>query len=283
MRVCVYTQSISGSPNWSTPTSMAFSRPATLDDAEAVAACWYRNCHGQPGTADGQPGTTDGQPSTADGQPGTAELQAEAVFRERALHACGAELAFVGCDSSSSAVIGFVVIKADPLEVEELLVDADARGLGLASMLLSMAERRLTAIAFASPATERESEPVAMRRVSDADKSARRFYENRGWEYHGGARGSEGRTSSVQLLYEKRLQQSRLDVGGTAVDEQSNLDVGGAAVDESRRLRLVNAIKGRESWDEKRDQVLRLITPDDAAEVDAVSAQPNTRPTSMEP
>ncbi|HEY6799739.1 MAG TPA: GNAT family N-acetyltransferase [Agromyces sp.] len=70
-------------------------------------------------------------------------------------------------------VAGFVVVTAD--EVEQIYVDADHRGSGIAPELLVAAERAIAAAGF----------PSAWLAVVAGNERARRFYDRNGWTDEG--------------------------------------------------------------------------------------------------
>jgi GNAT superfamily N-acetyltransferase len=72
------------------------------------------------------------------------------------------------------AVAGFITVATD--EVEQVFVDAAARGSGVATVLLSEAERLVAANGY----------PVAWLKVVPGNARARRFYERQGWVDDGG-------------------------------------------------------------------------------------------------
>ncbi len=126
-------------------------RPATADDAAAVADLWHRGWH------DAHPG------HVPDGLTAARTLGA---FHDRApLRVADTTVAVAGTE-----VAGFVMVVGD--EVEQVYVDAGHRGTGLAGTLLDEAERQVAA----------GGHDVAWLAVVDGNARARRFYAARGWE-----------------------------------------------------------------------------------------------------
>jgi putative acetyltransferase len=125
-------------------------RPATADDAAAVADLWHRGWH------DAHPG------HVPDGLTAARTLEA---FRERApLRVDDTTVAVV-----DGEVAGFVMVVGD--EVEQVYVGAHQRGSGLAATLLDEAERQVAAAGH----------EVAWLAVVEGNARARRFYDRRGW------------------------------------------------------------------------------------------------------
>ena len=128
----------------------ALLRPATAEDAVAVAEVWHRGWH------DGHAG------HVPDGLTAARTLPA---FRERSAAAVGvttvAEL--------DGRVAGFVMVVGD--EVEQVFVDREHRGTGLAALLLEEAERQVA----------RQGYDEAWLAVVSGNARARRFYERCGW------------------------------------------------------------------------------------------------------
>jgi putative acetyltransferase len=129
-------------------------RPATEDDAAAVADLWHRGWH------DAHPG------HVPDGLTAARTLEA---FHERAPRRV-AETTVAVVDG---AVAGFVMVVGD--EVEQVFVAPGHRGTGLAGTLLDEAERQVAA----------GGHDVAWLAVVDGNARARRFYESRGWTDEG--------------------------------------------------------------------------------------------------
>lgn len=129
-------------------------RPATTDDAAAVADLWHRGWH------DSHPGHVP---------EGLTAARTLAAFRERApLRVDDTTVAVV-----DGEVVGFVMVVGD--EVEQVYVGAGHRGSGLAATLLDEAERQVAA----------SGHDVAWLAVVEGNVRARRFYERRGWTDEG--------------------------------------------------------------------------------------------------
>ncbi|GAA2144491.1 hypothetical protein GCM10009844_18130 [Nocardioides koreensis] len=129
-------------------------RPATVDDVPVVADLWHRGWH------DAHAG------HVPDGLTAARTLPA---FRERTAAAVPVTtVAEVG-----GRVAGFVMVVDD--EVEQVFVDADHRGTGLAGRLLDEAERQVA----------QGGHDVAWLAVVVDNARARRFYERRGWADEG--------------------------------------------------------------------------------------------------
>ncbi len=124
-------------------------RAATADDAVAIADVWHR------GWADGHEG------NVPDGL--YAHRQAEHFT---ALVASRILTTTVGV--IDDAVIGFVTVRED--EIEEMYVDASARGTGAAATLLTHGEGVIA-----------EKHDTAWLAVVEGNARARRFYERCGW------------------------------------------------------------------------------------------------------
>nr|WP_281386074.1 GNAT family N-acetyltransferase [Nocardioides luti] len=130
-------------------------RPATDEDAEAVADLWHRGWH------DAHPGHVPD---------GLTAGRTRAAFGERT----PAMLPVTTVAEADGAVAGFVMVVGD--EVEQVYVAAAHRGTGLASTLLDEAERQVAALGH----------DEAWLAVVEGNARARRFYERRGWS-DGGA------------------------------------------------------------------------------------------------
>jgi ribosomal protein S18 acetylase RimI-like enzyme len=159
-----------------TPTIVL--RPAADPDGDAIAVLWHR------GWRDGHLGHVP------------ADLLAHRHlrdFQERV----PARLPTTTVATLDARIIGFVTTHAD--EIEQLYVDAAARGTGTADMLLRHGETVI--------AVEFERAWLA---VVAGNTRARRFYERNGWSDAGPfdypAEGADGTTVSVPVRrYEKRL------------------------------------------------------------------------------
>jgi ribosomal protein S18 acetylase RimI-like enzyme len=131
-------------------------RPATAQDAEAVARIWA------DGWCDGHLGKV---PEAL-----VAARTAES-FRSRAAQRIGdTTVAVVG---ATEQVAGFVMVVDD--EVEQVYVSAEHRGTGVAGLLLAEAERLVAA------AGHRQ----AWLAVVPGNTRARLFYQRRGWADEG--------------------------------------------------------------------------------------------------
>jgi ribosomal protein S18 acetylase RimI-like enzyme len=153
-------------------------RPATPDDAEAIAAVW----HG----------------SWADGHRGNVPPELEAYrtldqFRARV----PPRLAMTTVAVIDGAVVGMVMVVDD--EIEQVYVTAAARGTGVAAALLAHGEHQIAAAGH----------PVAWLAVAPGNARARRFYERSGWTDTGGLdypAEIEGGSLTVPVRrYEKRV------------------------------------------------------------------------------
>ncbi|MDX8035895.1 GNAT family N-acetyltransferase [Lentzea sp. BCCO 10_0856] len=129
-------------------------RPATPEDAPAVARIWY------PGWCDAHLGNVPQQ---------LVDLRQEETFESRALeHVEHTTVAIV-----NGEVAGFVMVLGD--EVEQVYVSAAHRGSGVASALLAAAEQRVAS----------NGRSVAWLAVVAGNVRARRFYERQGWTDEG--------------------------------------------------------------------------------------------------
>jgi len=132
----------------------ALLRPATPDDATAVAEIWHRGWH------DGHRGHVPD---------GLTDARTLPAFRERS--AAAVEVTTVA--EVGATVAGFVMVVDD--EVEQVFVDRPHRGSGLAGLLLAEAERQVAAAGY----------DVAWLAVVAGNARARRFYERSGWSDEG--------------------------------------------------------------------------------------------------
>ena len=132
----------------------ALLRPGTPHDAPAVAAVWHRGWH------DGHAG------HVPDGLTAARTLPA---FEERT--AAAVEVTTVA--DVDGEVAGFVMVIGD--EVEQVFVDREHRGTGLAGLLLAEAERQVASAGH----------DVAWLAVVAGNARARRFYERCGWADEG--------------------------------------------------------------------------------------------------
>jgi putative acetyltransferase len=129
-------------------------RPATPDDAAAVADLWHAGWH------DAHAG------HVPEGL--TAVRTLEAFHQRAAGRVADTTVAVV-----DGEVAGFVMVLDD--EVEQVFVAARHRGTGLAEALLDEAERQVA----------RGGHEVAWLAVVVGNTRARRFYERRGWADEG--------------------------------------------------------------------------------------------------
>jgi ribosomal protein S18 acetylase RimI-like enzyme len=125
-------------------------RPATPDDAPAVAAIWHL------GWRDGHLGNVPDELVSA---------RTEASFLPRAIERVPATTVA----EVDGEVVGFVTVIDD--EVEQVYVSSAHRGRGMADALMEAAERQLAAAGH----------PSAWLAVVAGNQRARRFYERRGW------------------------------------------------------------------------------------------------------
>jgi GNAT superfamily N-acetyltransferase len=153
-------------------------RPARHGDIEAITAIWHR------GWRDGHLGNVP-----------------DALVRHRRFEDFRAlvppRIPATTVAVTEAGVVGFVTVHGD--EVEQVYVDAAARGTGVAAALLTHAE--------AEVATRADRAWLA---VVAGNARARRFYERQGWEDAGPldyqAENPEGGTIKVPVhRYEKRL------------------------------------------------------------------------------
>ncbi|WP_374456699.1 N-acetyltransferase family protein [Nocardioides sp.] len=131
-------------------------RPAGDADMAAVADLWHEGWH------DAHAG------HVPDGLTAARTLPA---FHERTPARVGDTSVAV---SDDGALLGFVMVADD--EVEQVFVGRDARGTGLAPLLLAEAERQVAAAGHVS----------AWLAVVAGNARARRFYEKQGWTDAGG-------------------------------------------------------------------------------------------------
>ena len=152
-------------------------RAATEDDLEAVAGVWHR------GWADGHAG------HVPDGLAAHRTLE-----HFRALVPSRIPLTTVAV--ADDAVVGFVTVHGD--EVEQVYVDASARGSGTAALLLGRGEQVVG-----------RSYDRAWLAVVAGNARARRFYERHGWVDAGpfdySAETDDGTFTVPALRYEKDL------------------------------------------------------------------------------
>jgi ribosomal protein S18 acetylase RimI-like enzyme len=125
-------------------------RPATPDDAPAVAEIWRAGWH------DGHHGNVPDA---------LVAIRTDESFATRAAQRVADTVVAVVGD----AVAGFIMVVDD--EVEQVYVDGDHRGTGVAAALLTESERIVAANGHAR----------AWLAVAVGNDRARRFYEKRGW------------------------------------------------------------------------------------------------------
>ena len=125
-------------------------RPATADDAPAIARIWYF------GWRDGHLGHVADE---------LVALRTWESFDQRA----AARVADTVVATVDGAVAGFIMVVGD--EVEQVYVAGEHRGTGLAAALLTEAERLVAA----------NGHDRAWLAVAPGNARARRFYERRGW------------------------------------------------------------------------------------------------------
>jgi ribosomal protein S18 acetylase RimI-like enzyme len=153
-------------------------RPASADDAEAIASLWQR------GWPDGHLGNVPDE---------LVRRRTPDDFRRRV----PPRLAFTTVALLGGTLAGFVMTHDD--EIEQVYVDAASRGHGVADALMKHAEREIAARGHAT----------AWLAVVAGNARARRFYEKCGWKDAGGfdyAADVEGGTLPVPCRrYEKRV------------------------------------------------------------------------------
>jgi len=125
-------------------------RPATADDAPAIARIWYF------GWRDGHLGHVADE---------LVALRTRESFDQRA----AAGVADTVVATVDGVVAGFIMVVGD--EVEQVYVAGEHRGTGLAAALLTEAERLVAA----------NGHDRAWLAVAPGNARARRFYERRGW------------------------------------------------------------------------------------------------------
>ena len=126
-------------------------RPATPEDAPAIAAIW------EPGWHDAHDGNVPDEL--------VAARDSSTSFRDRAAQRIG-DATVVEVDGE---IAGFVILEAD--EIEQVYVSSAHRGAGVADALMADAEARIRAGGHAR----------AWLAVVGGNLRARRFYERRGW------------------------------------------------------------------------------------------------------
>ena len=152
-------------------------RAATDADTEAVAGVWHR------GWADGHDGHVP------------AGLHAHRTL-EHFLGLVPSRIPITTVAVVDGRVVGFITVHDD--EVEQVYVDASARGSGTAAALLDLGEEIV-----------RRTHDRAWLAVVAGNVRARRFYERRGWVDAGpfdySAETDEGTFTVPALRYEKGL------------------------------------------------------------------------------
>jgi len=155
-------------------------RPATSADSDAIASIWFN------GWRDGHLGNV----------PVAIHDHRRAIDFQRRVPTRLAETTVATADSGAgSVVVGFVMVTND--EVEQIYVDASARGTGVATALLLHGEQLIFS-----------RFDVAWLAVVAGNHRARRFYERNGWVDRGphdyGAQIDGGSFSLPVRRYEKR-------------------------------------------------------------------------------
>lgn len=145
-------------------------RPATPEDAKAVAEIWYH------GWRDAHLGNVPDE---------LLAVRTKESFWERAANRVGDTTV---AQVDDGAVAGFIMVVGD--EVEQVYVSSAHRGTGVAATLLTEAERLVKA----------DGHDHAWLAVAPGNTRARRFYERQGWVDEGlfdYQAGSETGTISV--------------------------------------------------------------------------------------
>jgi ribosomal protein S18 acetylase RimI-like enzyme len=125
-------------------------RPAVPEDMATVADIWHRAWHTS------HPGHVPN---------GLTAARNLAAFHDRT----PARVADTTVAELDGVVVGFIMIDGD--EVEQIFIDPARQGSGLASLLLTEAERQVAAAGYG----------VAWLAVAIGNTRARAFYEKRGW------------------------------------------------------------------------------------------------------
>jgi GNAT superfamily N-acetyltransferase len=128
-------------------------RPATADDVDAVADLFHRGWH------DAHPGRVPD---------GLTERRTAAAFHDRVAQRVSETDETTVADADGE-IAGFIMVAGD--EVEQVYVDRRFRGSGLASTLLTEAERQIAAAGH----------HVAWLAVVRGNERARAFYAKQGW------------------------------------------------------------------------------------------------------
>jgi GNAT superfamily N-acetyltransferase len=162
-----------------TPRGDLILRPATAEDVPSIASIWHR------GWQDGHIGHVPEELTTA---------RTERSFRSRAAQ----RLPDTTIAEVDGAVAGFVMVVDD--EVEQVYVDGDHRGSGIASVLLTEAEDRV----------QRGGHKTAWLAVVAGNERARRFYAKSGWVDEGPfdyqAQGPDGPITVPARRYVKAVE-----------------------------------------------------------------------------
>jgi putative acetyltransferase len=128
-------------------------RPATADDVDAIAELFHRGWH------DAHPGHVP---------EGLTERRTAEAFHDRVTRRV-AETDETTVADADGVIAGFIMIDGD--EAEQVYVDRSFRGSGLASTLLTEAERQIAAAGH----------DVAWLAVVRGNARARAFYAKQGW------------------------------------------------------------------------------------------------------
>jgi putative acetyltransferase len=128
-------------------------RPATPDDVDAIAELFHRGWH------DAHPGHVP---------EGLTERRTAEAFHDRVTRRV-AETDETTVADADGVIAGFIMIDGD--EAEQIYVDRSFRGSGLASTLLTEAERQIAAAGH----------DVAWLAVVRGNARARAFYAKQGW------------------------------------------------------------------------------------------------------
>ena len=128
-------------------------RPATTDDVEAIADLFHRGWH------DAHPGRVPD---------GLTERRTPDAFRDRVARRV-AETDETTVAEVDGTIAGFIMVAGD--EAEQVYVERDYRGTGLAAALLTEAERQIAA----------GGHDVAWLAVVRGNDRAQAFYARQGW------------------------------------------------------------------------------------------------------
>ena len=159
-------------------------RPAVPEDMAPVADIWHRAWHvAHPG-------------HVPDGLTAARTL---AAFHERT----PSRVADTTVAEVDGRVVGFAMVAGD--ELEQLFVDPDHHGTGVAAALLDAGEQQIAAAGH----------PVAWLAVVVGNARARRFYEKHGW-YDAGDLPYEVTAIGEHFVSPCRRYEKRLSTGGTS-------------------------------------------------------------------